>query len=220
MHLGTRSSLSMPVLHCKQQEWEGWALSVQWCLSWRMHRAKARQPGSVLLLLHVLHSWGSWKPEWRSALLCWALLRCLWGAHLQALSLRWLCLPSVLVISRNFGKRLKGPPSCCAGALWDSLGLFSAAVLGFIRLCRSTKLFFYLILFLSLTPKYFPVLPRTVEPIGGMRERISRQLKSLLLLNVTKLQSHLSASKLDQFCGVHLICHLLSAHVLVVLLLQ
>lgn len=111
------------------------------CLSWRMHRAKAQQPGSVL------HLWGSWSPGW-SALFCWALLRCLepcaagraqadWpGAHLQAApagSLRRFYLASVLVISRNFGKSLKDPPSCCAGALWDTLGFFSPAVLGFIR---------------------------------------------------------------------------------------
>lgn len=120
-------------------------------------------------------------------------------------------LASVFVISRNFGKRLKNPPSCCAGALWDMLGLLGPAVLGFVRLCRSTKLFFYLILFLSLTLKYFPVLPRVAEPIERLRDRISRQLKSLPLLNVTKPQSHLSASKLDRFCGVHksAICFLL-----------
>lgn len=88
-------------------------------------------------------------------------------------------------------------------ALWDTLGLVSPAVLGFIRLCISSKFSFYLILFLSLTPRYFPVLPRIAEPIERIRDRISQQLKSLLLLNVTKLQSHLSASKLDQFCGVH-----------------
>lgn len=124
------------------------------------------------------------------------------GAHCRqppALSLGDLYWLQYLWLAETWGKGSKTLPA----ALWDTLGLVSPAVLGFIRLCRSTKLSFYLILFLSLTPRYFPVLPRIVEPVGRFRDRISRQLKSLLLLNVTKLQSHLNASKLDQFCGVH-----------------
>lgn len=40
MHLSAESSLSMPVLHCKQQKWEGCALSVQCAVvpHWRMLR--------------------------------------------------------------------------------------------------------------------------------------------------------------------------------------
>lgn len=58
--LSTESSLSMAVLHCEQQRWgaEPFLLSVQWCLSWRMPRTDTAA-GAVLLVLHVLHLWGS-----------------------------------------------------------------------------------------------------------------------------------------------------------------
>lgn len=77
------------------------------------------------------------------ALWCWESTAHWAEAHLQAapaVSLRRFYLASVLVISRNFGKSLKDPPNCCAGELWDTLGFFSPAVLGFITLGRSTKL--------------------------------------------------------------------------------
>lgn len=164
--------------------------SVQCCPGWRMPRTEAQQPGSVLLSLHLVHLWGSWNPEWGALSVLWALLRCPWspvllGGHRvtdveltagspQLCPLGDLCWLQYLWWAGTWGKGSKSLPA----ALWDTLGLVSPAVLGFIRLCRSTKLSFCLILFLSLTPRYFPVLPRTVEPVGRFRDRISRQLKS------------------------------------------
>lgn len=132
---------------------------------------KAQQPGFLLLLLQVLHSWGSWNTEWEVPCSAGALLRVsvspvllgehkvrTWGSPAgspQGYPLGDLYLFPVFVISRNFGKRLKDPPRCCAGALWDTLGLFSSSMLGFIRLGRSTQLFFYLIFF-SCYPQVFP----------------------------------------------------------------